>query len=514
MDSTFLILTNRLLKVQICSIKYKDGLFRTWLGTEATVHIHKPEHIEVGLSKILFVFSIMIILRSTTNIEKAPLYKYMEPWLGQALLTSTGKKWMRDRKLITPAFHFNILEQYAIVMSEKADIFVKCLEKHININPQESIDIFPYANRCTLDVICETAMGVNINMQEDTENEYGKAVHRFTELLMYRIFRPWLAWDWVFALTEVGKEYYSAINIMHTFTREVIKKKKLVRESKCNIADEDSLIFNEIGCLKKKKNIYIYIKRNEKYFYSTISYFMFIFFVIYSIVGKPTRKAFLDLLLDARESDGNHMTDEELREQVDTVMFAGHDTTAAAISWTLFLLGNNEDIQNKVHEELDYIFSDSNESATTKEISQLKYLDRVAKEALRLYPSAPGFLRKLSEDVKIDDYIIPKGCVVALSSFGTHRHPDIWPNPEEFNPDRFLPENSKGRHPYSYIPFSAGPRNCLGQKYALLEEKFVLTAILRKWKVKSVQKQDNIKFYGALILRPSEGIYLHFIPKK
>lgn len=454
---------DRLLKVQICSIKYKDGLFRTWLGTEATVHIHKPEHVE-------------IILRSTTNIEKAPLYKYMEPWLGQALLTSTGKKWMRDRKLITPAFHFNILEQYAIVMSEKADIFVKCLEKHININPQESIDIFPYANRCTLDVICETAMGVNINMQEDTENEYGKAVHRFTELLMYRIFRPWLAWDWVFVLTEVGKEYYSAINIMHTFTREVIKKKKLVRESKCNIANENSLIFNEIG--------------------------------------KPTRKAFLDLLLDARESDGNHMTDEELREQVDTVMFAGHDTTAAAISWTLFLLGNNEDIQNKVHEELDYIFSDSNESATTKEISQLKYLDRVAKEALRLYPSAPGFLRKLSEDVKIDDYIIPKGCVVALSSFGTHRHPDIWPNPEEFNPDRFLPENSKGRHPYSYIPFSAGPRNCLGQKYALLEEKFVLTAILRKWKVKSVQNQDNIKFYGALILRPSEGIYLHFIPKK
>ncbi|XP_043488236.1 cytochrome P450 4C1-like [Polistes fuscatus] len=452
---------DRLLKIQICSVRYKDGLFRTWLGNEPTVHLHKPEHVE-------------IILRSTTNIQKAPLYKYLEPWLGKALLTASGKKWMQDRKLITPAFHFNILEQYAVVMSEKAEIFVKCLEKQLKENSEEPIDIFPYANRCTLDVICETAMGVNINMQEDTENEYGKAVHRFTELLMYRIFRPWLAWDWVFALTKVGKEYYAAINVMHTFTRNVIKKKKISRELKH--FDEEVQAFDEIG--------------------------------------KPKRKAFLDLLLDAREKNGNPMTDEELREQVDTVMFAGHDTTAAAISWTLFCLGNNPDIQEKVHQELDDIFGDSDKTATTKEIAQLKYLDRVTKEALRLYPSAPGFLRKLSEDVKIDDYIIPKGCVVALSSFGTHRHPDIWPDPEKFDPDRFLLENSKNRHPYAYIPFSAGPRNCLGQKYAQLEEKFVLAAILRKWKVKSILKEGHIKFYGALILRPSEGIYLHFIPKK
>ncbi|XP_035735155.1 cytochrome P450 4C1-like [Vespa mandarinia] len=454
---------DHMLKLLNCSIKYKNGLFRIWFGTEAVVHVHKPEYVE-------------IILRSIKNIEKGSIYKYLEPWLGQALLTATGKKWMHDRKLITPAFHFNILEQYAIVMSEKADIFVKCLEEQIMKNSQELIDIFPYANRCTLDVICETAMGVNINMQRNTKNEYGMAVHRFTELFMYRLYRPWLAWDWLFALTQIGKEYYSTINIMHTFTREVIKKKKMARELKSNMDDKASLALDEIG--------------------------------------KSTRKAFLDLLLDARERNENHMTDEELREQVDTFMFAGHDTTAAAISWALFCLGNNENIQDKVHEELDYIFGDSNESATTKEISQLKYLDRVIKEALRLYPSAPNFLRKLSEDVKIDDYIIPKGCTVSLSSFCTHRHPNIWPDPNKFNPDRFLSENSKNRHPYSYIPFSAGPRNCLGQKYALLEEKFVLVAILRKWKVKSFQTEENIKFYGALILRPSEGIYLHFIPRK
>lgn len=452
----------RLWKIWNCSIKYKNGLFRTWLGVEATVHVHKPEHVE-------------IVLRSTTNIDKAPLYKYIEPWLGQALLTSTGKRWMRDRKLITPAFHFNILEQYSVVMAEKADVFVKCVDKFMKENPGQPIDIFPYANRCTVDIICETAMGVNVNMQEDTQNEYGTAVHRFTELLLYRIFRPWLAWDWVFALTNIGKEYFATIQIMHNFTREVIKKKKMARKLHKTIESE-SKVFEEID--------------------------------------KPKRKAFLDLLLDARENNENPMTDEELREQVDTVMFAGHDTTAAAISWALFCLGNHPDIQEKVHEELHDIFGDSNDSATTKEISNLKYLDRVIKEALRLYPSAPGFLRKLSEDIQIDEYMIPKGCVIALNSFITHRHPDFWPNPEKFDPDRFLPEMSKNRHPYAYIPFSAGPRNCIGQKYAQMEEKFILTAILRKWKVKSVLSQKDIKFYGSLILRPSNGIYLHFTPKK
>ncbi|KAK2575288.1 hypothetical protein KPH14_008139 [Odynerus spinipes] len=116
------------------------------------------------------------------------------------------------------------------------------------------------------------------------------------------------------------------------------------------------------------------------------------------VKSKPKRKAFLNLLLNARENNENPMTDEDLREQVDTVMFAGHDTTAAAISWTLFCLGNYPEIQEKVHEELQDIFGDSNEPATTKEISQLKYLDRVAKEALRLYPSAPGFLTDFEKE--------------------------------------------------------------------------------------------------------------------
>lgn len=448
------------------SKKYHGGIFKIWMGSMALVRVHKPEYLEA-------------ILPSTTHISKSRFYDFIRPWLGTGLLTSTGEKWFHDRKLITPAFHFSILEQYSVTMFEKAEVLAEVLEKAVKNKPGQPIDIFTYAIRVTLDIICETAMGLNMHVQEDGSGEkpveYAKNLQLFTQHLVDRFLQPWSAVQIFYNYTEAGKTSMKRIKAMHDFTEEVIRTRKLVRKQ------------------QKAEGL----KEEEE-----------------DDIGKRKRRAFLDLLLDYNEKADNPLTDAEIREQVDTVMFAGHDTTAAAISWALFCIGNDPEVQAKVHEELDEVFGDSLEKPTLKQISELKYLERVAKEALRLYPSAPEFSRRVYTDVKIGDYLIPSGTIVVLSPYFTHRDPDTWKNPEKFDPDRFLPENTKNRNPYAYFPFSAGPRNCTGQKFAQLEEKIILAAILRRFKVTSVEKPDTISYYFALILRPSNGVHLYFTPRK
>ncbi|XP_066595542.1 cytochrome P450 4C1-like [Prorops nasuta] len=448
-------------------LKYPAGIFRTWILFEGNVHIYKPDYMED-------------LITSTKEITKSFVYDFLLPWLGTGLLTSTGEKWFHSRKLITPTFHFNILEKFAVVMSEKTELMIKHLEEKTTNYPKKAVDVFPYATKCALDTICETAMGINIDAQADTdqENEYSKALYTFSEITFYRFFRPWLKPDWIFKQTKLGKEYFNAIKTMHRFTEKVIRRRQAVRKvehstdnSKENNAEADEFL------------------------------------------GKQKRKAFLDLLLDASEKDSNPLSLTELREQVDTFMFAGHDTTGVAITWALFCLGNEPEVQERVHDELRDVFGDSKKPATTKELTELKYLDRVLKEVLRLFPSAPTVSRKLIDDTKIAGYVVPKGTTITFDVYSTHRNPEFWPNPDKFDPDRFLPENSKGRHPYAYIPFSAGPRNCIGQKYALLELKTAVTAILRIWRLKSVKTYDTIDLHAAIILRPSNGVNIYFTRK-
>lgn len=174
------------------------------------------------------------------------------------------------------------------------------------------------------------------------------------------------------------------------------------------------------------------------------------------VFGKKKRLAFLDLLIEASK-DGQVLSTDDIREEVDTFMFEGHDTTSAAISWTLFLIGSDAAIQQKVIDELDAIMDgDRTRSPTMKELLDMKYLECCIKEALRLYPSVPLIARNIREDVKIDNYTIPVGTTAMIVTYMLHRNPEIYPKPEQFNPDRFLPENCRGRHPYAYIPFSAG----------------------------------------------------------
>ncbi|GLH04909.1 Cytochrome P450 4c3 [Gryllus bimaculatus] len=179
------------------------------------------------------------------------------------------------------------------------------------------------------------------------------------------------------------------------------------------------------------------------------------------------RVAFLDLLLLAAR-DGS-LSDADIREEVDTFMFEGQDTTEAALSFAIYLLASHPDVQEKVLEELKSVFDWSQPlQPTIQQLGELKYLEMVIKEVLRLYPSVPAIFRDITEDDKLPStgHVIPDGTVMIVSPWAVHRNPEVYPDPEKFDPERFSAGETARRHPYAFLPFSAGPRNCIGEAHA------------------------------------------------
>lgn len=436
--------------VQIFS---KERILRFWFGFRPVVVFYKPETIEVVLS-------------SNTLLNKSFIYDFLRSWFKAGLITSTGMKWKRRRKLLTPAFHFRILEDFLPVINEHSTVLVQKLKRQSALG---SFDMVPFITLCSLDILCETAMGKYIGAQLNNDSPYLEALRQASEMFSSRFIRPWLWPDMIFYRTTEGKLYEKNIMEMGTFTRNVIRERKqeLIRQK------------NEDGAEMKKH-----------------------------------RRAFLDLLIHNHIADGS-LTEEDIREEVDTFMFAGHDTTAVGMSWTLYCIGLYPEVQNKIEEELSSIFGDDCERVITSEdIREMKYLDCVMKESQRLYPSLPLIGREIQEDIVINGMTVPEGTACMLCTFMLHRNEEVFQNPEVFDPDRFLPENANGRHPYAYIPFSAGPRNCIGQKFAIMEQKVVLANVIRNFRVESLEERDKIRLVAEMVLRSENGIKMKITPRE
>ncbi|XP_077506394.1 uncharacterized protein LOC144115765 [Amblyomma americanum] len=441
----------------LAQIHDKDRIFRFWLGFRPVVSFFKAETVEV-------------ILSSNTVLDKSFDYTLLHPWLGTGLLTSSGNKWRRRRKMLTPAFHFRILEDFIPVFNEQAVIFVKNLKEQQN---KKYIDIVPLVTLCTLDIICETAMGVKVDAQLNSNSHYVRSLYEVGETFMARVMRPWLWPNYVFYMSSFGRKFKDNLAQLHNFTRKVI------RERKAELLEQkviDGLTIGE------------------------------------QVIGQKRRQAFLDLLLSHHIQDSS-LTEEDIREEVDTFMFEGHDTTAMGISWAMYLIGLYTDVQQKIHEELDGIFGEDRERAITPDdLKEMKYLECALKESQRLFPSVPFIGRELMEDVVVNGYTVPRGTTCFLFTFMLHRDKEIFPNPEVFDPDRFRPENCVGRHPFAYVPFSAGPRNCIGQKFALMEEKVVLCSVLRNFCIQSVDFRDKIHLVAELVTRSKHGLKIRLRP--
>jgi len=215
----------------------------------------------------------------------------------------------------------------------------------------------------------------------------------------------------------------------------------------------------------------------------------------------------LDILIETRDEDtGKTFTDTQLRDHVLTFLFAGHETTSTAITWTLYELTKHPEIQKKLHEEVDNVLGDKPVNSFDQ-VEQLKYLNMVMKESLRYYPPVPMVMRNVANDDILLNYKIPKNLMVVISPYAIHHNPKYYDNPETFNPENFSEEKIKNRHPYAFIPFLTGERNCIGMKFAMLEFKVIMAMLFQKFEFSLVPNQ-NITKRSAVTMRPFPEVLL------
>lgn len=390
------------------------------------------------------------LLNSHVLITKSSLYDFLHDWLGAGLLTSSGAKWKDRRRLITPAFHFSVLNSFIPVFERQGKILADKLEGIAKSGLP--FDIQGPVSLCALDIICEAAMGVTCNAQLGHGSEYVSAVLALSRHVHLRQKKPYLWPDFIYALSGEGRAQRKSLNSVLRFTRQVISERIEMRSKSAQEVD---------------------------------------------------KTAFLDVLLDSYSKGLIDL--EGIREEVDTFMFEGHDTTAAAMSWTLFLLGHHPEVQAKLHAEIDGILRVAHGSVF-EQVKNLKYLDSVIKEALRLYPSVSIYARRLDADMIVEGVRVPSGTELGVYAYALHRNPNLCDSPDDFKPERFLSDEFSKRHPYQYLPFSAGPRNCIGQKFALLEEKIVLFHVLKQFQVTSAQNIDKVDICVEIITRSNNGL--------
>nr|KAF7437726.1 hypothetical protein H0235_000117 [Vespula pensylvanica] len=450
-------------------------IYKTWSFFTPIVTLLHPEDVEV-------------LMKSTKHIEKSTIYKYLQPWLSTGLITSAGDKWQKRRKILTPAFHFNILKHFVVIFNEESQFFIETLQEEGKGNPIVK-DLQQLISEYTLNTICETAMGTPLKEKNEFQFNYRNAVYAFGKIATYRMVRPWYYFDTVFALSSNGRLQKKLLKTMHDFSKNIIAERKRFHEQTNgkflqNLENmEENDIFSE-GFDKNDKN---------------------------SLFKK--RLAMLDLLIATSVKD-NEIDEEGIREEVDTFMFAGHDTTAMALVFALLLFAKHKDVQQGIRDEVNTVMQQEGYKLTISVLREFSYLERCIKESLRLYPSVHIISRYISQDLQLKKYLVPAGSTCHVSIHSLHRNPEYWPNPDVFDPDRFLPENVKGRNPYSYIPFSAGLRNCIGQRFAMFEIKLMIAYILHNFYLEPVDELDDVKMIADIILRSSKPLRVKFIPIK
>jgi cytochrome P450 len=380
-----------------------------------------------------------VLQDNARNYHKSPLYDRLRDNLGNGLLTSEDAFWLRQRRLAQPAFHRERIQAMAATMVECTEHMLERWERVAAAGG--TIDLVEEMMALTQAIIVRTMFSTDLGATAEIVNRTWPIINR-----------------------RIGETFWAT----KLETTLPLPANRRLRRA---LGELDAVVYRIIADRRQSG-------RDEA--------------------------DLLSMFLSARDEEtGAGMTDQQLRNEVMTMLLAGHETTSLALSWTYCLLSQHSDAERAIAEEVDRVLAGGRPSFA--HLEQLTMTRRVIEEALRLYPPAWGFSRRAVGDDEIGGYRLRKGWLVFVIPFVVHRRPNLWPDPERFDPARFTPEREAARPRFAYIPFGGGPRGCIGSQFAMVEAQLIVAAVARRFRVVPVENRP-IRPEPLITLRPATAI--------
>ncbi|XP_034477095.1 probable cytochrome P450 311a1 [Drosophila innubila] len=388
-----------------------------------------------------------------STLRKADTFQQLAPLIGNGLLISHGHYWATQRRLLTPVFQPQLLRCFAPNISKHADRLVARLRQREGA----SIEVTNYLFACLLDAIMDTSMGYQLHTQQAENSPIVAALHRSQELLFKRMINPILVSDFIFKRTALWRELCVQLEVIHTLMDQVIEQRA-----------------NHLQLAQKQE-----------------------------VQHKP--HILLDALLFSQ------LDRQQIRDEVNTFVFAGVDTTTAAMGFVLYALAKHTAVQERLHAELAVLTPGGADDLDA--LNQLLYLDALIKEVLRQYTIVPCTGRQTTQPTEIGGRSYCAGITLWINMYGLAHDADYFKDPYEFRPERWL-EKKVTAPPYSYIPFSGGPHVCIGRKYSLLLMKMLTVRIVESFQLELSDPLEEPVLQAQMVLRFRDGINIKFLQRK
>ncbi|OJH36348.1 cytochrome P450 [Cystobacter ferrugineus] len=381
-----------------------------------------------------------VLVDNAQNYQKTALMQRLRPVLGEGLLLSEGDFWKRQRRLAQPAFHRERMEGIATLITRLVE---ESLPRWDALAARgEPFDLCAELMRLVLSITGQVLFSTDLS---GSASDMARAVTTVLEELNHRVL--------------------SALPL--------------------------PALLPLPGHLRLRSAIRVLDR------------------IVYGIIdgrhrGTKASGDLLSLLMDARDADtGEGMSDRQLRDEVMTLVLAGHETTANALAWTFLLLHQHPEAARRLVEEVTSVLGER--TPTFQDLSRLRYTARVFDESMRLYPPAWLISRVALADDVLGGYMLPRGSIVVMLPYVIHRHPAFWERPDSFDPDRFLPERTGTRPRFAWLPFGGGQRMCIGSGLALLEGQMCLAMLARRYRFQLVPEHPVVP-QALVTLRPRFGL--------